>query len=129
MKKKIIKKNQTEIIYLGKITDNEKRWLLKNCVFYISPTIFEGLGMTLIEALLEKKKIICSDLKVFREIMGHYPVYVKNPKNKSEWIDKLKIIQKQKHKKKIQLIPNIIKKFNPTTISNNYFSTFKELIK
>ena len=38
--------------------------------------------MTLIEAYLKNKKIICSDLKVFREILGNYPVYVKQPLKK-----------------------------------------------
>ena len=46
----------------------EKNWLYKNCEFFIQPSKYEGFGMTIIEAILEKKTILCSDINIFREI-------------------------------------------------------------
>ncbi len=125
--KKIITQNKNTIIYLGKIKESEKKWLLKNCEFYLYPSLYEGLGMTLIETLMHKKKILCSDLVVFRETIGNYPIYVKNPRNMLNWKNKIKEIKKYKIKKK--LISKIIKNFSPKKISDEYFDIFKKMTK
>lgn len=125
--KKIITQKNNTIIYLGKIKESEKKWLLKNCEFYLYPSLYEGLGMTLIETLMENKKILCSDLRVFRETIGNYPIYVKNPTNISNWKNKIKEIKKHKIKK--NLISKIIKNFSPKKISDQYLDIFQEMIK
>ena len=125
--KKIITKKKKTIIYLGKISESEKKWLLKNCEFYLHPSLYEGLGMTLIESLMQNKKILCSDLSVFRETIGNYPVYVKNPRNIANWKNKIKEIKKYKIKKK--LISKITRNFSPKIISDQYFDIFQKMIK
>ena len=60
------------------VSEKEKNWLFKNCEFFIQPSKYEGFGMTIVEAILEKKTIICSNLKVFREIGQNKLFYVKN---------------------------------------------------
>ena len=124
-KKKILQKNKIKITYLGKVSEGEKNWLLKNCEFYISSTLYEGLGMTLIEAYLKNKKIICSDLEVFREILGSYPIYVKQPLKNKYWIKNLNQIVKNKNKRQRSL--KILNKFKPFNISNQYFSLFQSI--
>lgn len=42
---------------------------------FVSPALFEGFGMPLIEAAASGGKILCSDIEVFREIMGDGAVY------------------------------------------------------
>jgi hypothetical protein len=125
--KKIITQKNNTIIYLGKIKESEKKWLLKNCEFYLYPSLYEGLGMTLIEALMENKKILCSDLKVFRETVGNYPIFIKNPTRISNWKNKIKEINKYKIKKNI--ISKIVKNFSSKKISDQYLDIFQQLIK
>ena len=124
-KKKILQKKNIKITYLGKVSESEKNWLLKNCEFYISSTLYEGLGMTLIEAYLKNKKIICSDLKVFREILGNYPVYVKQPLKKKNWVKSLNQIIKIHYKSKQSF--KKLNKFKPSNISNESFSLFQSI--
>ncbi len=125
--KKIITQKNNTIIYLGKIKESEKKWLLKNCEFYLYPSLYEGLGMTLIEALMENKKILCSDLKVFRETVGNYPIFIKNPTRISNWKNKIKEINKYKIKKNI--ISKIVKNFSSKKISDQYLDIFQQLTK
>ena len=66
------------IIYMSKISNPEKKLAFKNCEYYLQPSKYEGFGMTLVEAMLEKKIIICSDLKIFREIGKNSLKYVRN---------------------------------------------------
>lgn len=125
--KKIINNNDKKIVYLGNISENEKNWLLKNCEFYVSPSLYEGLGMTLIEAYFKNKKIICSKLKVFKETLGTYPIYVNNPKNEKNWLSELNKISNIRKRKNIFL--KIRNNFNSKKISQKYYSLFKEVIK
>lgn len=41
----------------------------------IIPSLYEGFGIPLLEAILHRKRVICSDLEVFNEIAGEYPSY------------------------------------------------------
>ena len=83
--------------------------------------------MTLIESLMQNKKILCSDLSVFRETIGNYPIYVKNPRNIENWKNKIKEIKKYKIKKK--LISKITRNFSPKIISDQYFHIFQKMTK
>ena len=75
----------------------KKNWLYKNCEFFIQPSKYEGFGMTIIEAILEKKTILCSDINIFREIGFNSLNYVKNYSNKKSWS---KTISNLNYKKK-----------------------------
>jgi glycosyltransferase involved in cell wall biosynthesis len=47
---------------------------------FVSPSLFEGFGMPLIEAAACGVPVVCSDIKVFREIMGEDAYYF-DPEN------------------------------------------------
>ena len=48
---------------------------LKQSQFYIDASIFEGFGMTPIEAVFMDKVVIASDTYIHKEILGNYPLY------------------------------------------------------
>lgn len=100
-------------IDLGVVNEAEKEWLYKNCHIYIHPSLFEGFGMILVEAMIMYKPIICSSTKIMRYVTGNCANYIKNPKNEMEWLQK------------IQNIKNI-KKINYKKITERYSS---EVIK
>ena len=43
------------IIFMKNVSDSQKNWLFKNCEYFIQPSKYEGFGMTIVEAMLEKK--------------------------------------------------------------------------
>jgi len=52
-------------------------WLLKSAEILVSPSVFEGWGITPIEALYCGKAVLLSDLEVFREVYGDSVLYHK----------------------------------------------------
>lgn len=44
---------------------------------FVFPSTYEGFGIPLLEAMCYGSPILCSDIPVFREIGGDYPVYVR----------------------------------------------------
>lgn len=69
---KLLKSTQRElpeIHYLGYLKENEKYELLAKCSCFLFPSRAEGFGIPPLEALGYQKKIITSDLSVFKEIL------------------------------------------------------------
>jgi glycosyltransferase involved in cell wall biosynthesis len=75
--KDLVNKNslQRRVYLETSITDPELCWLYTNCTLFLAPSVTEGFGMPVIEALQCNCRIVCSDIPVFREIAGaacHY---------------------------------------------------------
>lgn len=83
------RKVNDNIYILGKITEKQKISLYKNCLCYLHPSLYEGFGMPLVEAMLLKKKIITNDNGSIKEITLNNAIYVKNPENYKCWIKKI----------------------------------------
>lgn len=61
-------KNQgLDIVLTGYISDEAKSQVYKNAKLYIQPSIYEGLGMPILEAMSFSIPVICSDIPVFKE--------------------------------------------------------------
>ena len=58
------------IIHLGAITDTQLRYLYKNSVCFVFPSLDEGFGLPPIEALINDCKIAVSDIPIFREVLS-----------------------------------------------------------
>lgn len=65
--------------------------ILNRASFYVAPTIFEGFGMTSVEAAFLDKPIIASDIYVHRDVLGDYPIYFKRD-NIQDLIEKMKLL-------------------------------------
>ena len=111
-------KISNNIFSLGKISEEQKYVLFKNCICYLHPSLYEGFGMPLVEALLLKKKIITNVNGSIKEITLNNAIYVQNPKNYLSWV---KEINKFKYLKfpKIK-IKKIYKIYNYKNILKTY---------
>jgi glycosyltransferase involved in cell wall biosynthesis len=69
-----------DVIFSDHVSDGELGWLYEHCdaLFFASKT--EGLGLPILEAVTMNKKVICSDIKVFREISND-AFYFADPNN------------------------------------------------
>ncbi|WP_282135385.1 glycosyltransferase family 4 protein [Seonamhaeicola maritimus] len=67
-----------QVILPGKISDNVKAWLYKNCEAFLFPSIAEGFGMPVIEAMREGKPVIISKHTSLPEIGGDKAFYFDN---------------------------------------------------
>ena len=58
----------SSILMPGYINKNKALYFYNNSLMYVFPSIDEGFGIPLIEALKLKVPVICSDIPIFREI-------------------------------------------------------------
>ncbi len=56
------------VLFPGSVTDGELLWLFKHANAVYFPTLYEGLGMPLLEAVAAQAPIACSNIPVFAEI-------------------------------------------------------------
>lgn len=86
--------NKNNIIFHDNISDNEKFKLFSQASVLIHPSLFEGFGMSLMEAKYFEVPIVCYDLPVFRENFGDYPNYISPVGDTKAFIQKVrKILQ------------------------------------
>jgi glycosyltransferase involved in cell wall biosynthesis len=52
------------------VSDGELKWLYTNCELLMAPSLREGFGLPVVEALLCGSRVVCSDIPAFREIGG-----------------------------------------------------------
>ena len=63
------------IIHVGYVSSRDLYRLYYNCQAVVFPSLFEGFGMPIIEAMHFGKPMICSDLPVIRELVGEVVKY------------------------------------------------------
>lgn len=81
LKERIKSMNMQESVLLyGQVTDEELGYLYKNAKALILPSIMEGFGLPVLEAMAEKCLVVCSDIPSFREICKDTAIYF-NPKD------------------------------------------------
>jgi len=66
------------LIFTGPITENDKKWLLKNCLAFLFPSTAEGFGLPVIEAMYFGKPILLSSCTSLPEIGGDCAYYFDN---------------------------------------------------
>ena len=66
------------IITPGYVSDQDKDSLLKHTAIYVQPSLYEGFGMPILEAMSYDIPIVCSDIDVFKEVAGDSVQYFKN---------------------------------------------------
>ena len=68
------------IHYLGYVSDENARALMKNCRAFIFPSLYEGFGIPPLEALAMGANVICSNSTCLPEIFGNSVHYI-DPNN------------------------------------------------
>ena len=70
---------------------NEVMKILNQSKFYVDPSLFEGFGMTPVEAAFLDKITVASDTYVHREVLGDYALYFER-NNIDDLVNKMKIV-------------------------------------
>jgi glycosyltransferase involved in cell wall biosynthesis len=72
---KLENQNLTKLKFIGELTDEEISALYSGCQAFVYPSISEGFGIQIIEALKCEARIICSKNTSFPEIAADYAFY------------------------------------------------------
>lgn len=72
---------QDGIIYMGFVTEEQKNDLYKNALAFVYPSVYEGFGLPVLEALSASCPAICYDIPPIREVAGDAPLYITSYKD------------------------------------------------
>jgi glycosyltransferase involved in cell wall biosynthesis len=77
---------RTGIICTGHVPEQDLAALYRHAEALVFPSIYEGFGIPILEALLVGCRVLCSDLPVFREVGGDaiFPVQCTTPSDLAE---------------------------------------------
>ncbi len=113
--------NTAGVKYIGYVDDEDKTILYKNSSLFVFPSLFEGFGLPVLEALACDTPVITSDRSSLSEIFGDF-VYLANPNNIIEIGSAMKKILSGKLEfKKIDL-----EKFSWNTSAEKFLDLTKE---
>lgn len=87
-----------KLFHLTEINDSELAYCYEKSEAIILASYEEGFGLPLVEAMTYRKQVIASDIPIFREIGGDFPVYFTcgDPIALVDAISSLSCIQKKK---------------------------------
>lgn len=63
------------LIFTGPVNENDKQWYLKNCEAFVFPSLAEGFGLPVVEAMYFGKPVVISNLSSLPEIGGNAAYY------------------------------------------------------
>lgn len=94
---------------------------------FVFPSVYEGFGLPILEALEQNCKVITSNINVFREILGNNYQYFNpySPENMAKKIFTMLKIKKTKSQKKFNKI--ILNKFDSQKNSISFLNFLKKL--
>jgi glycosyltransferase involved in cell wall biosynthesis len=85
-------KLEDKIIFTGHVTDEELIWYYKNAFCLTLPSIYEGFGIPVLEAMSYDCPVIASFSSSLPEIGGEASLYF-DPKNSDDLLEKLRTLQ------------------------------------
>lgn len=93
---------QKRIVFTGYTNNEEFFSIMKNALFAVNPTFYEGFGMPIAEAMLMEKPVTCSGIASLPEIGGDAALYF-DPYNTDDIAEKMYTIYSDENLRK-QLI-------------------------
>mgnify|MGYP001583400606 FL=1 len=75
LKEHINKKKIENIIFYNEITDEELAYLYQHAMALIHPSLMEGFGLTVVEAMANGCLVACADIPSLREITGGHALF------------------------------------------------------
>jgi glycosyltransferase involved in cell wall biosynthesis len=103
---KILDKEGKDILFTGKIPDNQLYNLMAHASLLVQPSFYEGFGLSPLEALYLGCPVLISDIPVFHEIYDGLPVTFFNVNDVNDLTDKILLLANITMEKKS--IKNII---------------------
>ncbi len=125
-----IKNKNSRIHFTEYISEAERNYLYQEADLIVSPTMFEGFGMTPLEAMLFEKKVLVSDIEVMRESTFNSAQYFKDIENEKVLAKRIIEVLEMKEDK-IELKNNkneVIKRYNPKVVAKEIHQVFINII-
>jgi alpha-1,3-rhamnosyl/mannosyltransferase len=115
------------IILPGYISDEEKAALYRNARLFVFPSLYEGFGIPLLEAMNYNVDIIASDIPIFREIAEDAVVFF-NPQKADELANCMQkaLEEEEEGEKRRQRYAPILNKYSWENVAQQVLKTLSE---
>ncbi|SNR15668.1 glycosyltransferase family 4 protein [Tenacibaculum jejuense] len=122
-------KLENKILFLGGVDLQELATIYQIAKIFIYPSIFEGFGIPIIEALYSKTPVITSKGGVFPEAGGPNSIYVE-PYNINELQQEINTLLNNDEKRKeiAEKGYTFVQKFNDEAIANSIMNLYKQIV-
>jgi glycosyltransferase involved in cell wall biosynthesis len=85
----------SRVVFPGYLTDSEFAGLLAACRALIFPSLYEGFGMPVLEAMAFDKPVLCSNVTSLPEVGADAVLYF-DPRNPLEMVDAIERLEEEK---------------------------------
>jgi glycosyltransferase involved in cell wall biosynthesis len=99
------------IAFTGQISDEQLKTLLCQAALLVQPSLYEGFGLPPLEAMTCGTQALISDIPVFKEIYGGFPVTFFNAGDSEDLSRKLLELLRDKPPLRITLDENLANKY------------------
>ncbi|QDP86393.1 glycosyltransferase family 4 protein [Chryseobacterium sp. SNU WT5] len=129
--KKYITKNKLEshVHVLENVSMEELAAIYKLADIFVYPSLFEGFGIPVIEALFSKSPVITSNLSCLPEAGGKDSLYI-DPHNFKDLKAKILFLwnNESERKRRAEKSLEFVQKFNDNQIAENLYSVYQEVM-
>ena len=80
---------RSDILMPGYVSDAEKAMLLENAAAFLYPSLYEGFGIPILEAMYCGCPVVTSAVSSMPEVGGDAAFYIREPKNSTELADRM----------------------------------------
>ena len=109
---KLMKQNnlQENITFKGHVSDDEKNKLISSSQALVFPSLFEGFGLVILEAFMQKKPVLVSDVRPLSDIVEHEKTGLVIPAHdEKEWAKAIeRILDEQENASKMGITGRIV---------------------
>jgi glycosyltransferase involved in cell wall biosynthesis len=110
---------------LSGLTEAELQWCYRSCDALIAPSLVEGFGLPVAEALLAGCPVVCSSIDAFREVGGDACKYVEMGEGAERRFADA-VIQALSEPRPV---PVHLPQFSPATIAQEYLRVYTRLLR
>jgi glycosyltransferase involved in cell wall biosynthesis len=121
-----LKKN---LIFTGFVPEKEKFWLLKKAQSFVLPSLYEGFGIPVLEAMQVGCPVAVSKTSSLPEVAGKAGLYIKDPYSPESIYKALKKMLKLTNKKRKKLIQEGFKQADKFSWEKSAKKAFKVLAR
>lgn len=121
-------KIEDRVLFTGHI-DNNAKYYSKLFNVYIQPSINEGFGLSVIEAICNKIPVICSDIDVFTELFNQEQVNFFHLNDINSLNSAVEVARNKDIIELDHIATQIKNRFSVTTMSKNYINLYRSIIK
>ncbi|WP_080902832.1 glycosyltransferase family 1 protein [Parabacteroides sp. Marseille-P3160] len=89
-----------EFVYAQMVTDEELRWLYKNALLFVFPSLYEGFGFPILEAFSMGCPVVLSNASCFPEIAGNAAAYF-DPMDVDSIVQSIESVVEDEEKRKV----------------------------